>query len=277
MKILYSANNYSGANIFLSEFLKKVLNHDVKILAYYKNHEFLHHIDWVTNALISKDKTKQFQIKNIFDTNNCLPVLDTNNALILYNEVSDWQPDLIISDVEPIAACLAKSLNIELWYCSPLLLLTGIEWKTNRLSLLRNRWLSIRSLPKANRYLISSPFCDIVNSPFLIDGFEWIKPYAVKPSAQYKNLPRDVVVTTGESSYLANCIYNNENSFIISNDDEQILNAVLAEYYGVGFNLGNNLKILNSIADRAGFNTNFLSISNWPALEDLINEKNNCT
>ncbi len=52
---------------------------------------------------------------------------------LLVEEVAEFGPDLIICDYEPIMANIAKAMDIRLWYCSPIHMLDGIDWKYGQL------------------------------------------------------------------------------------------------------------------------------------------------
>lgn len=204
MKILYGAGNLYGANSRLSRFLQHNKTHDIKIATYYKNHHLLHHIDWTLDACRSRYNTE-----------------------FLVEDVCRWLPDLIISDYDNITAKIAERLDIELWTCSPMHLLNGIDWDSWM------KWPS-KLIPfrvPAVRKFIYSPFGDIQFRPLLKDGFEWVSPY---------NKTSNSKIIKGSTCEIADLLYDNKSIYISPDllDPECILNAHICEYLGIGINIG---------------------------------------
>jgi hypothetical protein len=266
MRILYGANNNIDSNRRLAQFINHSNNVVVKIAAYYKNHEYLDHIDWALDAIHTKSNVDRNSVCDLFGTTD-VPMVDFKRISWVFDELVEWMPDLVISDCEPITAHIAKTMGIELWYCSPMLQLTGIEWKTGQAKMLKqisSTKSKINRLPKASKYLVYSPFCDI-SGPTLKDGFEWVKPYhealdviphkciGYDPPKEILDLfpgeVTEVALTTGETSYLSEIIYGGLGALVIGNAEcpEAILNAELCRLYGVGDNLG---KITKKSFDR---------------------------
>ena len=50
MKILFGAGNNLGSNIMVSRFIENT-DHDIRVAAYYRNHEPLKSINWCLDAL----------------------------------------------------------------------------------------------------------------------------------------------------------------------------------------------------------------------------------
>ena len=106
-----------------------------------------------------------------------------NELSILLEEISEYSPDLVICDAEPIVANIAKVLGFRLWYCSPLHLLDGVKWSTGQIkyrSRLEKYKKLLAKLPRAERTFVYSPFGRIHPlSPELKPGYEWMEPYHV--------------------------------------------------------------------------------------------------
>jgi hypothetical protein len=185
MKIVYSAGNRVGANSQLIRFLKAVNGqHEIRIAAYLKSSETIAHIDWTLDALqYDKAPTSDTTILYLFDSAK-VPFVNIKNVTIFLDEVERFEPDLFIIDGEPIAANIAAKLKVPAWYCSPLHLLDGIEWEKGQLkylSKLKQLRQQLDYFPEnVDEILIYSPFGDIKNSPYLKQGYKWIRPYHYK-------------------------------------------------------------------------------------------------
>ena len=174
MRILFGASNNIGSNIMLSRFLENAPEHEIRTAAYYKNHRYLHSIDWCLDALYNKQYTKNY-FKNKYGIAG--PPVDHSLSDMIINDLLEWEPDLVISDCEFFTATVAKVLEVPLWYCSPILQVTGIEHDKKELSVTYKLKQYLYSLPEADAYLVYSPLCDIASRPILKSGYEWIRPY----------------------------------------------------------------------------------------------------
>jgi hypothetical protein len=179
MKILYSTGNRIGGDIQLKRFLR-YNEHEVKIAAYMRSSGSLTHVDWTLDALGHKYcKGSKTALSELFGHAG-IPHIGLTQAVTLMEEIYAYEPDLIICDGEPIVANIAKTLNIKLWYCSPLHLLDGIRWERGQLryfSLLDKTRKALTRLPKADKTFIYSPFGDVSFRPMLKEGYEWVRPY----------------------------------------------------------------------------------------------------
>lgn len=155
MKIVYSAGNRLGAGHQLNGFLEQT-SHDVRVASYLESGRLLHFVDWT------------------LDTNT------SSNLENLRNDITHFEPDLILIDGEPIVANIGQSLSIPIVYCSPLHLLDGVPWERGQLSysapleILRTM---LAAFPVGVKRLVYSPVGDIERSPSLREGFEWVRPY----------------------------------------------------------------------------------------------------
>jgi len=179
VKIVYSTGNRIGGDIQLKRFLN-YNEHDIKIAAYLRSSGSLTHVDWTLDALVHKHgKGVKTALNELFGHTG-IPHIGLEEAASLMEDICDYDPDLIICDGEPIVANIAKSLDIKLWYCSPLHMLDGIQWERGQLryfSLLDKTRKALSRLPKADKVFIYSPFGDIAFRPMLKAGYEWIRPY----------------------------------------------------------------------------------------------------
>jgi len=145
--------------------------------------ESITHIDWTLDALRHRysSKNKQELIK-LFGYYG-LPDVGFHELSILLEEISEYNPDLVICDAEPIVANIAKVLGFRLWYCSPLHLLDGVKWGSSQIkyrSRLEKYKKLLIKLPRAERTFVYSPFGQIQPlCPELKPGYEWMEPYHV--------------------------------------------------------------------------------------------------
>ena len=283
MRILYGSGNFIGSNIAAGRFVLNAPGHDIQVAAHYRNHRYLKHIHWCLDALY----TTKVGDKNYFKENYGRPGPYINHALadLIINDLLEWQPELVISDCEYFTAMVAKAFGIPLWYCSPLLQITGIVHEKGEISSKRFNQLKwyLESLPDGDNYLIYSPLGDIKNRPLLKPGFQWIRPYSSMPkeitsedvdlSLIQKLLPGKSNICTGEMSFISDCLYTGKPLYISPNplELEQVMNAQLLEWYGVAKNIGRPQSL--DFAKRQVERPNpvpILSIQNWKQLDEQL-------
>jgi hypothetical protein len=259
MRILFGAGNFIGSNLMLSRFLQHAQDHEVRIAAYYRNSKYLTSMDWCLDALSVRLKTNYFKDKYGIS-------------------------ELVISDCEFFTATVAKILEIPLWYCSPMLQLTGIDHERQELKNITDTTKKyLDSLPKGDAYLVYSPLCDISSRPILKNGYEWVRPYMCGVSEfstediniddLQKLIPDNSLVTTGETSLVSDCLYSGKSMFISPNplEVEQVLNAQLLQWYGVGVNIGRstNMGFIKRQVEKK-LSPPILSIQKWSQLDEKL-------
>lgn len=248
MRIIYSAGNRIGANNQLARFLENNKNHKIKIAGYNNSTYSIRNVDWNLNSI---------HLTSIFYTDAIHSLrYESNNIESILKDVANFNPDLIISDSEHIFGHIANEISVPLWYCSPLNLIEGIHWPKSRpiYSYLFNQYKK-HLLPKANKYLIYSPFCDILNTPIIKENYNWVRPYysndikisidenirkpILNDILKYVKL-NDYNFTDGNTDSISNSFYNNKNIIISPNikNIEALLNSIFIERYNIGFNLG---------------------------------------
>jgi hypothetical protein len=290
MKILFCSGNFTGSNIMLSRFLKASGQHEVKIAAFYKNHKYLHSIDWVLDPIFKKKWSRE---KENYFYKHCglqVPIkVDHQYTDWIVNELINWGVDLVINDCEIYTAFIAKLLNIPIWYCSPMLQLTGFlhEKYEIKASMFHEFNKQLEKFPDGNRYLVYSSLCDIEARPMLKPGYKWIRPYSVElnETTTEENISmiqrivnsNNVVVTTGETSFVSDCMYSGNRFFISPSpeDIEQSLNAQLFEWYGVARNIGRpkTMDYVLRQVEKPAIVPN-LSVQKWNQLDEEVNEYN---
>jgi len=245
MNIIYSAGNRIGANNQLLRFLENT-NHNIKIAAYISSSYSIPHVDWILNAVHINNYPFVEDLESIRNNQNVVE--------LLLNDVFKFKPNLIISDSEHILVYIAKRLEIPVWYCSPLNLIEAINWKKPLIyDYLFNQYKN--KLPKADKYLIYSSFCDILNPPEIKENYTWIRPYYTEPTKVcidensrriiFNNILRyidlnDYSFTDGNTNSISNLFYHNKKIIISPNAKnlEALVNSVLIEQYKIGHNVG---------------------------------------
>jgi hypothetical protein len=281
MKILFGAGNFIGSNIMLLRFLQHAQEHDIRIAAYYRNHKYLQNIDWCLDALKVKRKPNYFKYKHGIAG----PPVDHFLADMIINDLLEWEPELVISDCEIFTAMIAKVLEIPLWYCSPMLQMIGIEHDRKALNtkIMDTTKVYLESLPQGDAYLVYSPLCDIAARPMLKCGYEWVRPYSIEPneltsecfdiSNLQRLIPENSLVTTGETSFVSDCLYTRKPFFVSPNPSEieQVLNAQLLQWYGVAINIGRsiNMNFIKRQVERSVSRPS-LSIQKWNQLDERL-------
>jgi hypothetical protein len=281
MKILFGAGNFIGSNIMLSRFLHHAQEHEVRIAAHYRNSRYLQSIDWCLDALAVRCEKNYFKDKY----GVAGPPVDHFLADMIINDLLEWGPELVISDCEFFTAMVAKVLEVPLWYCSPMLQITGMEHEKKELTtkIMDHMKVYLESLPRGDAYLVYSPLCDISARPILKRGFEWVRPYSIVPkecttedigiSNLHRLIPVGSLVTTGETSFVSDCLYTGKPLYISPNPSEieQVLNAQLLQWYGVATNIGRstNMSFIKRQVERPAPHPS-LSIQKWRQLDERL-------
>ncbi len=258
MKIIYAVGNRVSGAIRLSRFLKNIDNkHEIKIAGYSESTYLISHVEWILNSIsLTKLAFK-----------NSLYSAKYNQDYIsnIIKDVIEFDPDLIISDDEYVFSLMANELNIPLWYCSPLNMIDGIKWEEKHIYSYFFFHHKRYKFPKADEYLIYSPFCDIENPPKLKENYNWVRPYYENCShylienierkekldsiIKYVKLKDDYFFTDGNTDYISDAIYNNKKIIITPsiNNVDSLINSVLVEKYNIGYNLG-QIELMNMLA-----------------------------
>jgi len=281
MKILFGAGNFIGSNIMLSRFLQHAQEHEIRIAAHYRNNQYLKSIDWCLDALSVRCEKNYFKDKYGIAG----PPVDHFLTDMIINDLLEWGPELVISDCEFFTAMVAKVLEVPLWYCSSMLQITGIEHEKKELNtkIMDTTKLYLDSLPRGDTYLVYSPLCDIAARPILKRGYEWVRPYSICPKEfttedfNIENLqrliPSNSLVTTGETSFVSDCLYSGKSLLISPNpvEIEQVLNAQLLQWYGAALNIGRstNMSFVKRQVERLAPHPS-LSIQKWRQLDERL-------
>jgi len=161
MKIVYAADNRPTSKYNLINFLHSLQlsnRQDIEIkIAGYSN--YCDNCYWNLEALLNFSKPhSDFSIKN-------------SNYKLLRNEISSYNPDLIISDLEPYVSLIAIELNINLYQLSPLCLYYAMDKKDKDTIRLKQFYYHIWEAHSAKNncidYILEKSNLNIIVSSFL--------------------------------------------------------------------------------------------------------------
>jgi len=178
LKILYAASNNQNAKIQLSRFLQAMHGsaHQIKVAAYKQSSPPGINIDWTLDALLNIYKP-EFQS------------LENDTLGIYYDQVKQFSPDLIISDLEYFTSYIAGLSDITIWQCSSSLINFALQrkqkynlglFKYHAFSLNRdpvNTQKTVNLLENSNKNFVYSHFGDLSEPLEIQDKFEWVRPY----------------------------------------------------------------------------------------------------
>ena len=269
-------------------------DHDVRVAAYFRNHRWLDRIDWSLDALRTRSKFEKSKLVDLFGLAS-VPNLDYQRTEMMLEDLSEWVPDLVISDCEPITAHVAYALDVELWTCSSLHLIDGIHWERlqggGMTGVLRELRPKVKRFPQPTRRLIYSPFGDIQGRPLVREGYEWVTPYhlpvgkspsssrdTTSCSAQEFCSKKDLCFSTGETSLFSDRFYENRWVALFPDleDPDQVLNAILFKWYGIGGNIGDlndseqELSINFERIERSKIDGDYVSRQPWGYLHEKM-------
>lgn len=245
LKILYAASNNIGSKIQLSRFLKESYDkpYQIKIAAYIKSSPKNVSIDWTLDCL-----------QNIFKPEHIS--LDNENFQTYFSQVKNYNPDLIISDLEYYSSYIANSLNISLWQCSSSLINFALDHNQKyNLGLFKQYYYLFHKVPLNNQRVINmidnsnynfvySHLGDLNKPPLLDNKFQWIRPYhnvAKKSKIHEHNI---VAASLNNNRKIIKLIQNQKDSIIFSQFCEEEYNNItlkdINNYQEYINNLGNS-------------------------------------
>jgi len=174
VKILYSVRDSFSAVEQLRFFKKE---HDCKTMGFYNSIKQLEVVDWLLDGLYLNSSPKE----SLFLTKKykCkLPKVNANLFDLLLQDIEKYKPNLIISDLEPVSAFIAKILDIPYWKVSSLHIIDHAKLPKGLLNkkIFNNINYHLRALPKSDRTLIISPFADFYELE-LSQEAEWLCPH----------------------------------------------------------------------------------------------------
>jgi hypothetical protein len=169
MKILYAANNSLSSKNQLYRFLQ-YNQYDIRIAAYSNT----------INSHYTLDSLHNIKKQNSIYFNN-------NNYILLYENIKKYNPDLIISDLEPFCSSIGFELKIPVWQCSSSILNFALTKEFKKQIKLYKKYgvlirntnydLYINILNNSDKKLVYSCFGDSSVSLDIKNEFQWVRPY----------------------------------------------------------------------------------------------------
>lgn len=184
MKILYAANNSFGSFLQLKRFLRAAgpshdRKYEIRIAAYNASLNGI-------NADYTLDSLHDFYGKNKSASATRKSVND------YLKEIETYAPDLIINDFDFTTSFVASELNIPYWIVSSNILYNAFGKQEREQLKFGRHYRSLiyqnssgkfhdYQLTNADRRMVYSYLGDISMRPTLRAGFEWVRPYYVRP------------------------------------------------------------------------------------------------
>jgi hypothetical protein len=220
LKILYASSQKTGTNEQLNRFLQAIVpsNYIVKIAAYY-GVRCIRPVDWILNALHDVFCFDRFS-------------MDGDNLEIYYQQIKNFHPDLIISELEPFTSHVAALLQLPIWQISPFLLWEGWDGShpiglerryQHLLPEIKEHRRMLAMLAASNANLICSHLGDLAEPPRIKSGFDFIRPYHFIGHHSVPCQHRVVGITTNNNRALIR--------LLSSYDDAILFTDVLSEMF----------------------------------------------
>lgn len=184
MKILYAAGNRSSSGDQFKRIKEHLSEHEIKFAAFSSATQFIQTIDFVLDYFYSFWHDRP-SYKRIVQEGFLTKELEAYAACI-----SNFAPDLLIADQEPLTTSIAKLLEIPIWYCSPVHLIGGCPLKSKDVFYKEQSQLFRMEMtvwPKADRIFIYSPFSRLKKIP-INKEYEWVEPYSNVKYSKEKDL-----------------------------------------------------------------------------------------
>lgn len=191
MKIFYAANNSLSSKIQLYRFLQ-YNQYDIKIASYSN----------IFGSIFNLESLLNFKKDNIISYNN--------NYILLYNLIKRYNPDLILSDLDPYSSNIGFELKIPVWQVSSMILNFGLTknikklikvYKKYGLLLSHNYNVNYNTIFNSDKKLIVSHFGDTKISNKILNDFEWVRPY-FEIGKESKNCEHNVVGVSNDNNKL---------------------------------------------------------------------------
>lgn len=229
LKILYAASNSTSSKIQLERFLLSIKDKPYKIkIAAYRKSSPNQSIDWTLDCL-----------QNIFKPSHIS--LDNDNFETYFNQVKNYAPDLIISDLEYFTSHIASVLNIILWQCNSSLINFALTQNQKyNLGLFKQFYYLFHKIPLNNQRImnmIDNSNCNFVYSHLgdatnltIKDNFEWIRPYHTLGTSSIISKHNLVAGILQPNKKILNLLQKHSDSVIFTEDcNEEYSNITLKD------------------------------------------------
>lgn len=235
LKILYAADNRKSSYNHLKRFVNSYdKEHIIRTAAYSASVGNLN-INWNLDALLDFTGKR----KGVSFTNS--------NINIYTNEIREFAPDIVISDLEIYTSFLSIEMGFRVWQVSPLLLYFGTSDNNRKLGIYkyysgiiskdlhRKKYINF-IINNSDKRLVLSHLGDLRNPPALRINYEW-----ARPSYDEKEFTDSYITCNGNASLLADYYYNNikTNLEVDCGDPECIVSGSYNCHYGLSNNSKN--------------------------------------
>jgi uncharacterized protein (TIGR00661 family) len=202
-------------------------NYHLKIAAYKNSSPPNVNIDWTLDCLL-----------NIYDYSINFR---NDNYKTYFDQVKSFNPDLIISDMEPYTSNIANTLNITLWQCSSSLINYALDGKDKKNIGLYKKYTFLSEevihIPlidnlndNANCNLVYSHLGDMIIPPTLKDNFQWVRPYHFDGKEHF----------TCQHNIVSATMQNNKNIFaLLSRHPDSVIFTSFTDQFYKNFQLKN--------------------------------------
>jgi hypothetical protein len=233
---------------------------DLKIASYFNKLSQVKYRDWILDPLFCHPLSPSTSIQQWI--NGSFGKTNTKKFDQLFNDIIEYEPDLIIVDFEPILGMIGNALDIPVWNCSTLNLDFAIDFSHEHKSykaLLRpfkNNWYQY-SL-KFHKQLIYSPFYKF--SLPIKNKYEWVAPFFESYSNEKDSSKLVVHHHRPLLKQIANCVglEHLDGKYcadVISSGETQLLADIIMNQMAKSLNLAPNLTSLETM-----INANVISL-----------------
>jgi hypothetical protein len=276
VKILYGIGKRVGAGIQASRILNNISNHEVRFIGSNISFPYLKFVHWNVDSL-----TRMNKLENIPKYERLIDDIAIWNPDLIISDAEEISAKISKILNIPLWYCSPLHLEDGLEWAKGSKIISDI--------LIQDRAFLL-NLPIANKIFIYSPFCSFNITPkcgyewvkpyynicsetkdynlavipdknrFIVlrKVFNKVKQEVLYCSPDYSHSYSDkisecggVMFLTGETSYIADCIYNNKYMYMMpdNKDFETILNSIMVKNYKLGENL-NQVELLEDIAPK---------------------------
>tara|TARA_R110000868_G_scaffold67046_6_gene199267 strand:- start:1794 stop:2789 length:996 start_codon:yes stop_codon:yes gene_type:complete len=228
IKILYAASNNYYSSLQLIRIINSIkeLPVIIKVAAYKKSSPKNISIDWTLDSLLNINKPELLSI-------------DNDNFIIYYDQIKNFNPDLIISDLEYFTSHIANLLNKPLWQCSSTLINIALT-KSQKydLGIFKKYAIYLNKTPvnvqkiiniidNSNKNFIYSHFGDTMKPLEIKQNFQWLRPY-YKLGKNNLLCKHNIVAALPDSNkFIINSLSKYQDSIIFTNNHNEKYNNIL--------------------------------------------------
>lgn len=228
IKILYAASNNYYSSLQLIRIINSIkeLPVIIKVAAYKKSSPKNISIDWTLDSLLNINKPELLSI-------------DNDNFIIYYEQIKDFNPDLIISDLEYFTSHIANLLNKPLWQCNSTLINMALtKAEKYDLGIFKKYAIYFNKTPvnvqkiiniidNSDKNFIYSHFGDTTKPLEIKQNFQWLRPY-YKLGKNNLLCKHNIVAALPDSNkFIINFLNKYSDTVIFTNNHNEKYNNIL--------------------------------------------------